>query len=71
MQTAVHWAALNKLDVQADEWPTKVEYYNLYCDLRSVDIPDDEIAAKSFVGATSDIDTPEACTSFKKVLGIS
>lgn len=66
MQTAVHWAALNTLDVQPDEWPTNVENYNLYCDLRSFGIPKDENVASSFIEDTSKINSPEACTFFKK-----
>lgn len=66
MHNAIHWRALHILDAEPDEWPTDIENYNLYCDLRNLSIPEDAIAAKIFVDAAGQVDSPISCTFFKK-----
>lgn len=56
------------LDIQPDEWPTVVENYNFYCDLRGFGIPEDTELAKRFVELASQVDSPIACNSFSKMM---
>ena len=66
MHDAVHWKALHPLDIQLNEWPTRVEKYHLYCDLRAYGIPTEAQAAQNFVEAAGKVDSRAACDSFRQ-----
>lgn len=68
MHDAVHWKALHVLDIQPDEWPTNIENYNFYCDLRGFGIPEDADSAKRFVELARQVNSPSTCNSFSKMM---
>lgn len=64
MPDAVHWRALDPLDIQPDEWLSDVGKYNILCSMGNVKVPDDDIAAKRLGKALKRVHSRAACDGF-------
>lgn len=64
MPDAVHWRALDPLDIQPDEWLSDVGKYNILCSMGNIKVPTDGIGAKRLSKALKRVHSRAACDNF-------